>query len=104
MEGSTRLLQELPDDYPVIVETQRRLIRDVVRERGGHEFGTGGDAVFVAFERASSAVAAAVDSQRVLAAHAWPSGATVKVRMGLHTGEVQVVDDDYVGLALHVAA
>jgi predicted ATPase/class 3 adenylate cyclase len=104
MEGSTRLLQELPDDYPVIVETQRRLIRDVVRERGGHEFGTGGDAVFVAFERASSAVAAAVDSQRVLGAHAWPAGATVKVRMGLHTGDVQVVDDDYVGLALHVAA
>jgi predicted ATPase/class 3 adenylate cyclase len=104
IEGSTRLLQEQPDRYPEIVETQRHLIREACRDRGGYEFGTEGDAVFVAFESAPSALAAAVESQRALQAYPWPAGATVKVRMGLHTGEVQVVDDDYVGLALHVAA
>ena len=57
-----------------------------------------GDAFFVAFARASDAVAAAADAQRALA------GGPVRVRMGLHTGEPRRVDDDYVGLEVHRAA
>ena len=35
---------------------------------------------------------------------AWPEGVTVRVRMGIHTGEVRRLGDDYVGLSLHETA
>ena len=38
------------------------------------------------------------------ARYPWPALAPLKVRMALHTGEAQVIDDDYVGVALHVVA
>ena len=65
---------------------------------------TQGDSFFVAFRTANDAVAAAVDAQRDLVAHAWPEGAQVKVRMGLHTGEPKVGQERYVGIGVHRAA
>ena len=52
----------------------------------GWEVDTQGDSFFVAFRRAKSAVAAAEAIQRDLAAHMWPGGGHVQVRIGLHTG------------------
>jgi predicted ATPase/class 3 adenylate cyclase len=105
LEGSTRLLHGLGSDrYGEMLEAHRRLIREAVTRHHGVEFGTGGDAVFVAFASAADAVAAAADAQRALARHPWAEDEAVRVRMALHTGSVQVVDDDYVGIALHVAA
>ena len=66
-------------------------------------FGSEGDAHFAAFPSAGAAVRAAVAAQRALAAHPWPAG-EVRVRMGLHTGEVQVANGDYHGLEVHRAA
>ena len=43
-------------------------------------------------------------AQRALAAHDWPDDGEIRVRMGMHTGEVDIVDGDYVGLAVHLAA
>ncbi len=47
--------------------------------------GTEGDAFFVAFVRASQAVAAAVAGQRALATHSWPDGVDLRVRTEIHT-------------------
>ncbi len=67
-----------------------------------------GDSFFAVFTGPAAAVAAAVDAQRGLAAHPWPADATVRVRMGLHTGEAQVASADtgadYVGFEVHRAA
>jgi class 3 adenylate cyclase len=104
IEGSTRLLQELGDDYGQVVADHRRILRDVFRQAGGHEVDTQGDAFFYSFTRAKDAVAAAVDGQRALADHTWPQGAEVRVRMGLHTGEPTVGDEGYVGLDVVRAA
>ena len=49
-------------------------------------------------------MAAAVAAQRLLAAQTWPGGESVRVRMGLHTGEPTPVDGDSVGLDVHRAA
>src|SRR5205807_2069526 len=68
------------------------------------EVDTQGDAFFVAFPRATDAVSAAVDMQRALAAYVWPEGVTVRVRMGLHTGEPQLSAENYIGLDVHRAA
>src|SRR5215471_9466481 len=104
VEGSTRLLQQLGERYADVLETCRSVMRGVFLEFDGHEVDTQGDAFFVAFARASDAVAAAVEAQRALSSHAWPDGVTVRVRMGLHTGEPQRSSEGYVGLDIHHAA
>ena len=98
IEGSTRLLDELPDAYPHALAEHRRALREVFARHGGVEVDTQGDAFFVAFARASDAIAAAEDGQRVLAQ------GPVRVRMGLHTGEPTVTAEGYVGLDVHRAS
>ena len=104
IEGSTRLLQELGDDYAEVAREHRRIVRDAFTARGGAEVDTQGDAFFFSFPRARDAVAAAVDAQRALAQHEWPQAKAVRVRMGLHTGEPQVGDEGYLGLDVVRAA
>ena len=104
IEGSTRLLAELGDDYATALRAHRAIVRDQVARNGGREVDTEGDAFFCVFPRAVDAVAAAVDIQRCLAAHPWPGTCTVRVRIGLHTGEGVLSDEGYVGLDVHEVA
>ena len=104
IEGSTQLVRLLGPRYAQVLSEHQRILRAAFAVHGGREVDTQGDSFFVAFGRAKDAVAAAVDAQRDLAAHAWPEGASVKVRMGLHTGEPQVGEDRYVGLGVHKAS
>ena len=104
MEGSTRLLQAIGDAYAEVLSEHNRLLGEAAAAHDGRLFGSEGDAVFMAFGSASAAVAAAVAAQRAVAEHAWPEDHPVRVRMGIHTGEVQLIGDDYVGLALHRVA
>src|SRR5262249_21127966 len=103
IEGSTRLLQQLDDHYPDVLEEHQRLLRAAIREWSGYEISTEGDSFFLVFQRAVDAVAAAVAAQRALAAHSWPHGAALPVRMGLHTGEPALGGGNYVGLDVHRA-
>jgi predicted ATPase/class 3 adenylate cyclase len=104
IEGSTRLLEHLGEGYAEVLDEHRRIIRGAVAGHGGHELRTEGDAFFVVFSRAGDAMRAAVAAQRGLAACASSGAATVRVRMGLHTGEPRVVGRDYVGIDVHCAA
>ena len=70
----------------------------------GVERGTQGDAFLVVFRTRPSAVAAAVEAQRALAAEPWPTDAVVRVRMGIHAGEGIPGGDDYVGSDINRAA
>ena len=104
IEGSTRLLQQLGNRYSRVLVEYRQVLRSACQQWNGHEVDTQGDAFFVAFVRAIDAISAAVDVQRNLAAHSWPEGATVRARIGLHTGEPSVAAEGYVGLDVHYAA
>ena len=104
IEGSTKLLERLGDRYAAVLSEHRRLIREAFDARGGQEIDTQGDAFFFCFERARDAVAAAVAAQRALAAHQWPDGTELRVRMSLHTGEPVVGEEGYVGIDVHRAA
>ena len=81
---------------------ERRRHRDRIRETAvahhGRAFGVEGDAVFIVFSRASDAVAAAHDLQAAFAEE------PVRLRVGIHTGEPLVVDNEYVGLDVRKAA
>ena len=104
IEGSTRLLQQVGEHYDGILTECRQLLRAAFHRWNGYEVDTQGDAFFVVFARATDAVSAAVAIQRALAAHSWPDGATVLVRIGMHTGEPQRSAEGYVGLDVHRAA
>jgi YVTN family beta-propeller protein len=104
IEGSTRLVKELGSRYGEVLAEHQRILRASFAAHGGREVDTQGDSFFVAFGRAKEAVAAAADAQRDLAAHGWPEGGAVRVRMGLHTGEPRVGGERYVGLGVHKAA
>ncbi|HET7677945.1 MAG TPA: adenylate/guanylate cyclase domain-containing protein, partial [Candidatus Limnocylindrales bacterium] len=104
IEGSTRLAQDRAADWPRLLGRHRELIREAVARHGGVEVSTEGDSFFVAFDSATGGLAAAADAQRALAAEPWPEDAEVRVRMGLHTGEAEVRDGTYVGVAVHRAA
>jgi class 3 adenylate cyclase len=60
--------------------------------------------MFFWFARAGQAARAAAEAQRALSAHSWPGDRPIRVRMGLHTGEPEVVESEYVGMGLHRAA
>jgi class 3 adenylate cyclase len=98
IEGSTRLLQELGDPYADVLAEHRRVLREAFARHGGVEVDTQGDAFFVAFARASNAVAGAQAGQEAL------RGGPVGVRMGLHTGEPMVREEGYVGIDVHRCA
>ncbi len=104
IEGSTSLLQQLGERYTYVLGECRRLLRAAFHQYHGQNVDTQGDAFFVAFARATDALSAAVAAQRALASHAWPTGVTVRVRMGLHTGEPELTPEGYVGLDVHHAA
>ncbi|HWC31690.1 MAG TPA: adenylate/guanylate cyclase domain-containing protein [Actinomycetota bacterium] len=104
IEGSTKLLNALGEDYPPLLETHQRLMRDAFERHGGLEIATEGDSFFVAFRSAPDAVAAAVAAQRALAVHDWGDAGPVRARIGLHTGEGLLGGDNYVGIDVHRAA
>ena len=80
-----------------------RLLREAFGSTGV-EVRSEGDALFYVFVDAPSAVRAALDGQRRLAEHQWPADASVRVRMGIHSGEGRLLDGDYVGLDVHRTA
>jgi DNA-binding NarL/FixJ family response regulator/class 3 adenylate cyclase len=104
VEGSTALLRQLRDRYGDVLAEHQRLLRAAVEEAGGSEIDTQGDSFFFCFRKARDAVRAALAGQRALQAHAWPDGAQVRVRMGIHTGDAALSENRYHGLAVHRAA
>src|ERR1700678_2638215 len=103
IEGSTALLSRLGDSYAEVLSAQRALLRDAFGAGGGREMGTEGDSFFVVFRSAVHAVCCCVAAQRALAGYSWPGGVTVRVRMGMHSGEPVRHEDGYVGMDVHRA-
>ena len=55
IEGSTRLLQELGDDYASLLEEHRRRLRQAFADHDGAEVDVQGDGFLAAFARADDA-------------------------------------------------
>jgi predicted ATPase/class 3 adenylate cyclase len=104
LEGSTRLLHALGTEYAALLARQRTIIREIAARHNGREVDWAGDGAFLAFERATGAVAAAAELVTALEDEAWPSGARVRLRIGIHTGEPSLNNEGYVGIDVHRAA
>jgi predicted ATPase/class 3 adenylate cyclase/DNA-binding CsgD family transcriptional regulator len=100
VEGSTRLWQSQPDEMTAAVARLDRMVCDIIAAHHGVrpvEQGEG-DSFVVAFARASDAVACALELQRAPLA-------PIRLRIGVHTGEVQLRDEgNYIGPTINRTA
>jgi predicted ATPase/class 3 adenylate cyclase len=91
IEDSTGLAQQHPVEMPVLLSQHHAILRQSIQEHHGHIFRIMGDAFCAAFFTASDALRAALQAQRRLQKTDWHP-ATLKVRMGIHTGPAQTAD------------
>lgn len=98
------MLQEHPRGYAAAIARHHDLLADAVERNGGVVFETVGDAVYGAFSDPVAAVQAAVEGQLALRAEPWPETDALRVRMGLHTGPVEVRGVHYFGAPLYRCA
>jgi DNA-binding NarL/FixJ family response regulator/class 3 adenylate cyclase len=98
VEGSTALQQDTELDYPAVIGTVRRLLREAVSAEGGREADSVGDEFVAVFDDPRPAAAAALDAQRAFRDADWPGGAAVRVRIGMHTGRATLGEEGYTGL------
>ena len=100
VEGSTRLWETQPDEMTAAVARLNRAVSDIVAAHDGVrpvEQGEG-DSFVAAFARASDAVACALALQRAPLA-------PIRLRIGVHTGEVQLRDEgNYIGPTINRTA
>jgi predicted ATPase/class 3 adenylate cyclase/DNA-binding CsgD family transcriptional regulator len=100
VEGSTRLWETQPDEMTAAIERLNRTVCDVIAAHDGVrpvEQGEG-DSFVAAFARASDAVAAALELQRAPLA-------PIRLRIGVHTGEIQLRDEgNYAGPTINRTA
>jgi len=106
IEGSTRQWERAGDAFRQALETHHALLRGEFARHGGRETKEAGDSFLVAFGSARKALDCAVAGQQALAGQAWPHEVgPIRVRMALHTGDVeQSADGEYHGLVLHRAS
>ena len=100
VEGSTRLWETQPDEMtPAIARLDQAVSEAIAAHDGVRPVEQGeGDSFVIAFARASDAVACALDLQRAPLA-------PIKLRIGVHTGEVRLRDEgNYVGPAINRTA
>jgi len=104
IEDSTVLLRRLGDRYGALLNDVRGVLRAAVSRAGGREIDARADELFAVFERAATAIDAAVAIQRELGKRAWPDDLDVRIRAGIHSGRPTLTDVGYIGLAVHTTA
>jgi predicted ATPase/class 3 adenylate cyclase len=100
VEGSTRLWESEPEEMTAAFQSLDATLAQLVdAHKGVRPIEQGeGDSFVIAFGRASDAVACALDLQRA-------SLAPIRLRIGLHTGEVQLRDESsYIGPTINRTA
>ena len=104
IEGSTDRWEREAKAMTELLDEHDRLLRASVETHGGRVVKHTGDGLLAVFDSASAAVSAAVDGQLVLAA-AWSDvDEPLRVRMGLHIGDVAERAGDVFGSPVNVAA
>lgn len=106
IEGSTAAWEADATAMAVALARHDELVEQIVTSRGGRLIKTRGegDATFSVFDRPSAAAAAAVELQDAVLHEPWALKEAMRIRIALHTGEVELRDGDYFGRAVNRAA
>src|SRR5579859_3962843 len=87
--GSTAIAQQFSDALPRLLTRHHEILRGAAQTYHGHVFRIVGDAFQIAFNSANDALNAALAAQTALQHEGWQP-TPINVRMGIHTGSVQV--------------
>ena len=106
IEGSTAAWEADADAMAAALARHDELVERVVTFQGGRLIKTRGegDATFSVFDRPSVAAAAAIELQEAIGQEPWALAEPMRIRIALHTGEVEVRDGDFFGRAVNRAA
>ena len=106
IEGSTRLWELNPQAMSFALERHDATLSSIISEHGGTVVKSRGegDSFFAVFPKAADALAAATQIQLALQSESWPTETPIQVRMALHTGEVQLRNEDYYGRTVNRCA
>jgi class 3 adenylate cyclase/biopolymer transport protein ExbB/TolQ len=106
IEGSTKLWEQHPEAMKAALAKHDSILKETVESNHGYLIKTTGDGVHAVFTTALDAINAAVASQRNLQTSEFFKNSEVllRARMGLHTGEAELRDNDYFGQTLNRAA
>ncbi|MFQ5967983.1 MAG: adenylate/guanylate cyclase domain-containing protein [Acidimicrobiia bacterium] len=96
---STRKAEELGDRRcRVLIDLHDSTARDLVHDHAGHLVRTTGDGILATFDGPGRAIRGATVLQDELAK------ADLQIRTGIHAGEIEILDNDVAGIAVHLAA
>ena len=104
IQDSTKLWEKHPEAMQQALARHDDILRQTIEAHDGIVFKTVGDAFCAAFTDAGQALQAGVEIQQTLLQTDWPGGLTIKIRMGLHTGEAEKRDNDFFGTTVNRVA
>ena len=106
IEGSTEMMETLGEErWLELLVSHNRLVRRCVDDLGGDVVKSQGDGFMVIFASASAALDWAVELQQALSRfNAEEAHPALRVRVGLHTGNIFQADEDFLGKAVVLAA
>ncbi|HNE70337.1 MAG TPA: adenylate/guanylate cyclase domain-containing protein, partial [Anaerolineales bacterium] len=106
IEGSTKLWEQHPEAMKTALAKHDSILKDAIESNRGHVIKTTGDGFHAVFATAMDGINASVTAQRELHSSFFlhPSSLSLKVRMGIHTGEAELRNNDYYGGTLNRAA
>jgi class 3 adenylate cyclase len=97
--GSTHRAVEMGDSaWLELLERHHATVRAMIGRYRGREVSTAGDGFFATFDGPARAIRCA----QAISEAVRPLG--IEIRAGLHTGEIEMFDDDVRGLAVHIGA
>jgi predicted ATPase/class 3 adenylate cyclase len=106
LEGSTKLWEQYPGEMKLALTRHDELVRHAIESQAGRIIKNTGDGFHAVFDTGVNGVKAALAAQRALFSTNWDEikPHSLRVRMGLHTGEAQERSGDFYGPALNRAA
>ena len=106
IEGSTQLWEKHPEEMRAALAQHDVILREAIRSHNGYLIKTTGDGIHAVFEKAVDAVNAALEAQHAFQEREFGTNSkfSLRVRMGIHTGEADVRDGDYFGQSLNRGA
>jgi predicted ATPase/class 3 adenylate cyclase len=104
IESSTRLWEEQPEAMSRALARHDDLLRKGLEANGGRVLKTTGDGMIAVFDAPSMAVSTAVAAQRAIEDTDWGPTGTLRVRMGIHSGDSDHRDQDFFGPTMNRTA
>lgn len=92
IEGSTKLARTHPKTWESLLANHHTVLQKAIESNNGYVFQIIGDAFSASFHNAGDALKAALTAQQSLQTEDW-GDVTVRVRMGIHTGEAELQDN-----------